>query len=421
MTASRGWRPREAPPMRVPPKRRNSQNVALAGLVGGALTPALLVAGQFDRTVLAVYLAVLCAAMLVLAVGARHRYVEAAAFAAALFYAPAFVPSSIPGEVWTSTQNLIVASVLFAEFALALFVAARREGKADAARLALLVGEVVAYATVLELQLGWNEHALALADAGLAAVLFAAVAGSVPPALRTAYGWLGLGVLTRAVEAWGGVHALTALGAVEGAGMVYAGIRYGHDWMRTCGYVVLLAAVGGAILHLAVDAPAHAVFNTRTFAVGAVVLALLAAIRELRAAGPALPPGERDLGTVATVFAVGLAVAGATLDTVTATAGTGAWTEATQTVISALWSVAAAALVALGFQFRFALLRWLGIGLFAAAIIKVFAVDLSAFDPTARVLSALVLGALLVIVAGAYQFVMLRGRRVSGPAPEGNP
>ncbi|MBV8748839.1 MAG: DUF2339 domain-containing protein, partial [Candidatus Eremiobacteraeota bacterium] len=154
---------------------------------------------------------------------------------------------------------------------------------------------------------------------------------------------------------------------------------------------------------------------------GAVVLALLAAIRELRAAGPALPAGERELASVATVFAVGLAIAGATLDAVTATAGTGAWTEATQTVISALWSVAAAALVALGFQFRFALLRWLGIGLFAAAIIKVFAVDLSAFDPTARVLSALVLGALLVIVAGAYQFVMLRGRRVSGPAPEGNP
>jgi len=60
--------------------------------------------------------------------------------------------------------------------------------------------------------------------APVAAVLLAAVATRVPVTLRSAYAWLGIGILTRAVEAWGHGHALTATIAVEGAALFYTGL-----------------------------------------------------------------------------------------------------------------------------------------------------------------------------------------------------
>jgi uncharacterized membrane protein len=389
---------------------RKSENVALAGLIGGYLTPALLIAGPFDRVVLAVYLAVLSAAMLTLAVGCRYRRVEAASFVAALCYAPAFVPVA---GVWDSTHSLAVASALFAEFAVALFAAARLEGAADARRLVLLGGEVLAYAGVLELELGWNPSSLALADTALATVLLGAVAGRVPPAMRSAYAWCGLAILTRAIEAWGGSHALTASVAIEGAALFYLGVRGAREWMRTAGLLLLMLATAGAFMHLVYDAPQIAIFNLRTFAVAAVVLSLAATLRELRTFGASLEAAERHIEPILTVAIAAFAVAAGTLDAITATSASGAWTGTTQTAISVLWSVAATALIALGFKSRDAVARWLGIALFAVTIGKVFLFDLTGLDVMERVVSALVLGAVLVIVAGFYQLVMLRERRAS--------
>ena len=75
-----------------------------------------------------------------------------------------------------------------------------------------------------------------------------------------------------------------------------------------------------------------------------------------------------------------------------------------------LWSLGATALVALGFRFRWALARGRGIALFGATIFKVFTVDMIGLDVIERVISAIVLGAVLVVVAGFYQVVMLRRR-----------
>ncbi|HEY0614651.1 MAG TPA: DUF2339 domain-containing protein, partial [Candidatus Elarobacter sp.] len=252
------------------------------------------------------------------------------------------------------------------------------------------------------------------ADAALAGVLLAAVAVNVPAALRSAYAWLGLGILTRAVEAWGGGHALTASLAIEAAGLFYAGVRGGRDWMRTSGLALLVVAVAGAVLHLIGDTERVALFNLRTFAVGAVVLSLFAVLRDLRSYGPALEAAERGFEPFILVVATGLALAAATLDTIAATQVHGFWTPATQTGISVLWSFAATALIALGFRFRSALARWIGIALFALTVAKVFAVDLTGFDVLERVISALVLGAVLVVAAGIYQLAMVRERR----APE---
>lgn len=389
---------------------RKSENVALLGLAGGYLTPVLLMAGPFDRGVLAVYLAVLSGVMLMLAVRCGYRRVEAASFVAALLYAPVFAPATAAGDVWTSNQSLIVASVLFAEFALALFFAARREQQVDLRRIGLLAAEVLAYAAVLELELDWNGPVLAFADAAFAAVLLAAVTARVPVAMRTAYAWLGIGILTRAVEAWGHGHALTATIAVEGAALFYTGMRTDRSWMRTGGFALLALATAGATIHLLGDDVKYAVLNVRTFTLATVVVALLATLAELRTRTEPLLRWELDLAPALLIVISALSVAGITADAVTATAADGTWTPATQTTISVLWSIAASALVALGFRFRWPLARWLGIALFGATIFKVFTLDMTGLDFIERVVSAIVLGAVLVVVAGLYQVVMLRRR-----------
>ncbi|MEA2687397.1 MAG: hypothetical protein QOD51_4 [Candidatus Eremiobacteraeota bacterium] len=390
---------------------RKRETVALLGLAGGYLTPVLLIAGPFDRVVLAVYLAVISGVMLALAVRCGYRRVEAASFVAALLYAPVFAPSTALGDVWTSTQSLLVASVLFAEFALALFFAARREQSVSVARIVLLAAEVFAYLAALELELNWNGPVLALADAVFAAVLLAAVTARVPAAMRSAYAWLGIGILTRAVEAWGGGHALTATIAIEGTALVYTGLRADRAWMRTGGFALLGLATAGALVHLFGDSVRYAVFNVRTFTLAAVAMALLATLAELRSGAQALRQTERELAPIVLIVITLLSLGAITADAITATAADGGvWTAATQTTISVLWSVAATVLVALGFRFRWALARWLGIGLFGATIYKVFALDMTGLDVIERVVSALVLGAVLVAVAGLYQFVMLRRR-----------
>lgn len=394
---------------------RGSRNVALAGVVGGALTPALLLAGAFDRVTLAAYLAVLFGTMLVLAVRCRFRSVELASFGAALCYAFAFAPSSVGGgEPWSSTQSIIVASIFFAEFAAALFVSARRDKRVDPVRLGTLAAEVLAYATVLELELGANLHTLAIADAGFAAVLLAAVAARVPETLRVTYGILGLGVLTRAVEAWGGGHALTSTLAIEGAALALAGIRSADIRLRGCGYAGLGLAICGALYALHMDSPVNAIFNPRTFTVAVVVSASIAVLRDISALWANVADAERKaVQRIGLMVTVALAIGALSADAITATADAAGWTTATQTTLSILWAVAATALVAGGFRFRSPLARYLGIALFIGTAAKVFTVDLVGLDAVLRVISALVVGAVLVAVAAGYQAVMLRERHAS--------
>ena len=76
--------------------------------------------------------------------------------------------------------------------------------------------------------------------------------------------------------------------------------------------------------------------------------------------------------------------------------------------LSAIWTVYATVLFALGMARRQALLRWLGLSLFGCTIFKVFVVDLAALIVMYRILSFLVLGVVLVAVSTWYQRTMVR-------------
>ena len=79
--------------------------------------------------------------------------------------------------------------------------------------------------------------------------------------------------------------------------------------------------------------------------------------------------------------------------------------------MSIAWAVYAAALVGVGFWKNRAAMRWVGLGVFALTVCKVFLVDLAQLEAVYRIGSFLVLGALLVAASFLYQ----RARRVTKP------
>ena len=76
---------------------------------------------------------------------------------------------------------------------------------------------------------------------------------------------------------------------------------------------------------------------------------------------------------------------------------------AAQVVLSALWLLWAAALIVAGIRRSAPGLRWQGLALLLVVVAKTFLVDLSFLDQGYRILSFLIVGALLVAVSFLYQ------------------
>lgn len=73
-----------------------------------------------------------------------------------------------------------------------------------------------------------------------------------------------------------------------------------------------------------------------------------------------------------------------------------------QMALSVLWSIYAAALMAVGFIRRAAAIRWAALSLFALTVIKVMLVDIAVLQQLYRIIAFLVLGLLLLVVAWGY-------------------
>ncbi len=81
----------------------------------------------------------------------------------------------------------------------------------------------------------------------------------------------------------------------------------------------------------------------------------------------------------------------------------GAGEDAALYALSAVWTVYGAVLVAFGLLRRNAPIRWIGMGLLAITILKVFLWDMSELDPIWRILAFLGLGVVLIAVGFGYQ------------------
>jgi uncharacterized membrane protein len=82
-----------------------------------------------------------------------------------------------------------------------------------------------------------------------------------------------------------------------------------------------------------------------------------------------------------------------------------------QTVLSVLWSLYGAGLVAAGFRLRQAALRWAGLAVFGLTLLKVMVIDISQLAQFYRIIAFFALGVLLLGVATAYQRIVRREQK----------
>ena len=146
--------------------------------------------------------------------------------------------------------------------------------------------------------------------------------------------------------------------------------------------------------------------SAATVALGAVIVALLAGMRELRAR-----PWSIRLGVAAAGLGVYLLSIGVVDEFAARVGGPMAIEELqkqAQVALSILWAILGVAALIAGIRLANATARHLGLALLALATVKVFVVDLAALDVAYRVLSFIGLGVLLLI--SAYAFQSLRPR-----------
>lgn len=208
--------------------------------------------------------------------------------------------------------------------------------------------------------------------------------------------------------------SLTALWSIYGAGLVAYGVRRHLRAARYAGLALLVAAtLKVLVIDLRFyDAVWHAPLVNHTFMAFALLVASYAAAVRLYARG-----GEEDearavvpvLVVVANLLAL-VALSAEAVGYFEARAAVGADVAALRDVelakqlsLSVVWGLYGAGLLLVGRVRRARLLRLMALALLTLTTLKVFFLDLSALDRAYRIVSFIVLGAILLAVSYLYQ------------------
>jgi uncharacterized membrane protein len=226
------------------------------------------------------------------------------------------------------------------------------------------------------------------------------VPSALPHALALAFTFTATTIALALTGPW-----MTAAWAAEGAGVVFVGLILRRSALRYGGTVLLAASVVHLVTLQFGQTAADFVplLNSRT-AAGAFIASLLfvlAGLHERRAA-PSDRPGVREWIIAANVLTVGLLTADIrsfwelSADRLTAS-------FARELSLSLAWGAYGMALMALGFRRRSSTLRYFALALFAATVLKMFAVDLLTLDGGYRIAGFLILGLVLLLASFLYQ------------------
>jgi len=85
------------------------------------------------------------------------------------------------------------------------------------------------------------------------------------------------------------------------------------------------------------------------------------------------------------------------------------WEFLAQMYISVMWALYAVALMVIGFWRKVVTLRYIALGLFTLALLKVFTYDMSAVESVYRIAGFIVLGGALIAVSFLYQYCKKKG------------
>jgi uncharacterized membrane protein len=210
---------------------------------------------------------------------------------------------------------------------------------------------------------------------------------------------------------------LSAVWTIYGAGALLIGIKRGTRPLRI-GALFLLALATGKALMIDLsyyDAHWHTVILNQTFATFALIVYVLASSARFYAHSESVDESERSaivpvLVASANVLAL-IALSAEALGYYAVKMSEGGLTTgaridlrlAQQLSISVVWTIYGGAMLTVGIARRSKLLRIMALLLLSLTIFKVFLFDLSSLEKLYRIISFIVLGAILLAVSFLYQ------------------
>jgi uncharacterized membrane protein len=396
---------------------RNSERIAFLALVGGVITPMLVSTGQNHEVSLFTYLTILGAGVLGIAWVRDWKSLPPVQFLATLVYFWGWYSDFYgPYELETT---VMFATVFFILFAALPVVRSRRDGELSGLEAAIVLVNSLAYLVALRVML-WPENRWALTGAvlALAAVHLAAERmlpekrGTEVRLARILYAGLALTFVTLAIPIRLDGNWITIAWAVQGAVLIWSGLRAQFAALRWAG-LVLFAIVAGRLALISIPADTF-LLNARfaTFAISVVCMALSCYF----AATSDEELGEQESGAfmVTAIVANILAIAAFSLEVWDAfermpSLGIDRG-HAQELALSMLWLVWALGLLGAGFWKKSQAIRWQALMLLGVVIVKVFLFDLSFLEKFYRIVSFLLLGLALMLISFYYQRQLL-GRK----------
>lgn len=391
--------------------RRDSQTVALMGLLGGLLTPILMSTGADRQVELFTYLLILNGGVMAVAHWRGWRSLDLLALAGTLIYFTGWY-----GEFYSPARlvsTLSFATLFFAEFSAlpVLQVRSGHDGRLHGSQVALVLINASWYLAALHAMLYRNYRweltfaMVALAGAHLAVVrlLPPRDPDENPSATRLLFAGLALTFITLAIPIRLEGKWITIAWAVEGALLVWSGYRVRVRQLRWAA-LVLFGIVGVRVLML-LDAPEPptAFFNARFALFLVTVVAFLVSAFIFHRNREEADSGEQLLFRLLAISANFFLLLGLSLEVWSALAGAADVHLARHLGLSVLWLGYAALLILVGVRIEAPALRWQGLVLIGVVIAKVFLIDLAFLARTYRVLSFLILGGLLIGLSFLYQ------------------
>ena len=392
---------------------RNSQRIAVLALIGGLLTPILVSTGANEEVALFSYLLVLGGGMLAIAWVKKWQWIAPLQFAGTLIYFWSWYGDYFARYELNTT--LLYATLFFAVFEALPAVRCMQEGELGAIDVTIVLTNAFQYLVALHLMLGpQSKWELTFAVLGVSAahlVAERALPRKPTPANQLAhalYAGLSLTFATLAIPIRLEGKWITIAFAVEGAMLIWSGLRIQSKALRVAGFV-LFAIVAVRLVILVNQSPIPNTFllNERFLTMAIAAACWLAAFFFARQSDCELSPTETQTYYAVAVAANFCLLAALSMDTWdlfgrTAVAGIDRGL-AQQLALSVLWVGYALVLVVAGALLKSAATRWQGLGLLLMAIIKVFFFDLSFLTRFYRIVSFFVLGLVLLLVSFFYQ------------------
>lgn len=409
--------------------KQDAEILAAFSLSGGFATPLLLSTGQNREVELFSYVTLLAASSVAMVVFKPWRRLLLMSYAGTLvlyigWYAEYY-------RRYEFAVTLAFATVFFVIFAIAPLLAKAPEGKPSlsGALFALTFINTVVYflqaygmiAEIDKLAVAWFALSLAVVHVGLSGIISLQELSEAEP-LRLLHLSLAVALVTIAIPIRLDGHWITVGWLVEAGALLWIADRIGASLLH---YLATGALALGVLRLLFFDnfTVDVVLFNSRmaTYLLAIAMLALLAWISLKRG-------GESDnqLAAVAILAVNALALVGLSREIgdyygrqlYGSTNGIRPWTPRMMNMdamvrrqlriaedfsYSALWMGYGALLMVIGFWRKSAFFRWQALFLMAATILKVFIYDVSQLDRVHRILSFMILGALLLAVSFAYQ------------------